>query len=79
MATESGWACKKDIDQWHVIEGPVEPGEYWPVTGVSLCGVTVSRADGDSLDFSAHPRIGTRCVECESQRVDRWCSWLDDC
>jgi hypothetical protein len=75
---EFGWACKAGIDQWHGVETKEYPRWGEPFSAVTLCGVELSRANGDSFDFSAHPRIGTRCDECESQRVDRWCSWLFD-
>ena len=65
---------------WHFVQAPVPATPYTlPDHGTALCGgPELTRAAGDVLDYTAHPRIGERCDECEEKRIDMWADWLND-
>jgi hypothetical protein len=76
--TEYGWGCRSGESVWHFVHAPHSDNTYVPDHGTSACGIDMSRANGDKLDYTAHPRVGTRCEECESKRCGIWVDWLDE-
>jgi hypothetical protein len=77
MALEYGWGARKGEDNWHVIK--IEEEGNNDTVGVTVCGSgVISKDSGDSVDYSAHPRIGKRCEKCEEYRTECWLDWLDN-
>ena len=67
------WGCRNGEELYHVILIKFDMNVI-ETKGTPICGASDIKVDnGDTIDYSAHPRIGKRCEECYSKLLnDMW-------